>query len=965
LSDPEVTAAVRDEPGKPDPRGAFPSPEGEVICVRGARAHNLKNVDADIPRNRLVVVTGVSGSGKSSLVFDTVYAEGQRRYIESLSAYARQFLGQMDKPEVESIEGLTPTIAIEQRTGSASPRSTVATATEIYDYLRVLYARAGEPHCPKCGRPIARQTAEDIANQTLAMPAGTRVMILAPVVRGRKGESREVFAGLKREGYIRARVDGEMVELERPPELDKKKRHEILALVDRITVRAAVKTRLVDSIETALGLAEGLVTIACEEGPGSGKWLDATCSEKYACVDCGVSIEELEPRSFSFNSPYGACPECAGLGNRMELDPELIVPDQSLTLSGGAVAAWRHHGARFNFYYNKTVRRFARHFRVATDVPFRELPEDVRRILLQGTTDRDEARFGHGFEGVIPNLMRRFLATESEFVKGRIHEYMSPLPCPKCGGARLKPEALAVKLGGRNIHQIAALTVAEALRFFGELQLTGERARIAAAPLKEVRGRLSFLSDVGLDYLTLDRTSATLAGGEAQRIRLASQVGSRLVGVTYVLDEPTIGLHQRDNARLLRTLKALRDLGNTVLVVEHDEEVIRSADWVLDLGPGAGRSGGELVGQGPPAALAGQPRSVTGQFLSGERAIAVPPTRRPALSGRRLVLRGARGNNLQNVTAGFPLGCLTCVTGVSGSGKSTLVSETLYPALARELHGAHAKPHPYRALDGVDRVAAVASVDQSPIGRTPRSNPATYTGVFDHVRRLLAMTPEAKIRGYGPGRFSFNVRGGRCEHCQGEGTRRIEMHFLPDVYVTCEHCAGRRFAAETLEVKYRGLSVADVLELPIAEALEVFRNVPRLRSGLETLVDVGMGYVQLGQSSTTLSGGEAQRVKLATELCRKSTGRTVYVLDEPTTGLHLADISKLLDVLNRLVDLGNTVIVIEHNLDVIKSADWLVDLGPEGGEAGGRMVAEGRPEEVARVAESHTGQYLRKVLGGG
>jgi len=944
---------------------AFPRPEGEVIRVRGARMHNLKNVDVELPRNRLVVVTGVSGSGKSSLAFDTIYAEGQRRYIESLSAYARQFLGQMDKPDVETIDGLTPTIAIEQRTGSSSPRSTVATSTEIYDYLRVLYARAGEPHCPKCGRTIRKQTAGDIADQTLRLPAGTRCMVLAPVARGRKGEFRDVFANLKRDGYIRARIDGEMVELENPPELDKKRRHDIAVLVDRVTVRPAVRTRLVDSIETALRLAEGLVIVSCEEGEGSEKWLDAVCSEKYACAACGVSIEELEPRSFSFNNPYGACPECAGLGNRQELDPDLIVPDQSLTLSGGAVAAWRHHGARFNFYYNKTIKRFARRFGVSTDVPFRDLPEKARRILLHGTTAADEEEYGRPFKGVIPDLMNRYQNTESEFVKGRIHEYMSPLPCPKCNGARLRAEALAVTIGGKNIQAFTAMTVAEALAFVRGITLAGERERIAAVPLKEVRERLTFLSDVGLDYITLDRTSSTLAGGETQRIRLASQVGSRLVGVTYVLDEPTVGLHQRDNARLLRTLQALRDLGNTVLVVEHDEEIIRSADWVVDLGPGAGRGGGEVVGQGRPEQLAAQPRSVTGHFLSGERSIAVPKARRQVLTGRRLVLRGARGNNLRNVTAGFPLGCFTCVTGVSGSGKSTLVTETLHPALARELHGAREKPLAFKALEGVDRVAGVVNVDQSPIGRTPRSNPATYTGVFDHIRGLFAMTPEAKIRGYGPGRFSFNVRGGRCEHCEGDGTRKIEMHFMPDVYVTCEHCKGRRFSAETLEIKYRGLSVADVLETPILDALETFRNVPRLKAGLETLVNVGMGYVQLGQSSTTLSGGEAQRVKLATELSHKNTGRTVYVLDEPTTGLHLADIQKLLDVLNRLVELGNTVIVIEHNLDVIKCADWLIDLGPEGGAGGGRIVAEGRPEDVARAAESHTGRYLRQVLGMG
>jgi excinuclease ABC subunit A len=882
--------------------------------------------------------------------------------MESLSAYARQFLGQMDKPDVEAIEGLTPTIAIEQRSGSASPRSTVATSTEIYDYLRLLYARAGQPHCPKCGKEISRQTAEDIAARALELPAGTRIMVLAPLVRGRKGEHREVFARLKREGYVRARVDGEVLDLEEPPKLAKTRRHRIDAVVDRLTVRPAVRTRLVDSIETALNLSEGLVTVSHPRGEKRRRWVDFTSSEKYACADCGVSFEELEPRSFSFNSPYGACPACAGLGNRQELDPDLIVPDKSLTLSGGAVAAWRRHGARFNIFYNRAIRRFGRHFGVSTKVPYRDLPNDVKRVLLYGTEKRDVDVYGKKWEGVIPNLMRRFENTTSDFVKRRIHEYMSPLPCPDCGGARLKPEALAVTVGEKNIKAVAEMTVAAALEFFTKVSLPGERARIAAAPLKEVRERLSFLSDVGLDYLTLDRTSSTLAGGEAQRIRLASQVGSRLVGVTYVLDEPTIGLHQRDNQRLLATLVKLRDLGNTVLVVEHDEEVIRAADHVVDLGPGAGRGGGELVAEGPAGKLSSFRRSVTGRYFGGVEEIPVPRKRRPMSRTRQLRLRGASGNNLKNLDVKFPLGCFTCVTGVSGSGKSTLVGETLYPALARELHGSRTRPHPYKELSGTDFLSGVVNIDQSPIGRTPRSNPATYTGVFTHIRKLFSMTTEAKIRGYGPGRFSFNVKGGRCEHCEGDGTRVIEMHFLPDVYVQCEHCGGRRYNSETLEVKYKGLSIAEVLELSIGDALNVFKNVPKLKRGLQTMVDVGLGYVHMGQSSTTLSGGEAQRVKLASELGRKNTGRTVYVLDEPTTGLHMADISKLLEVLGRLVDAGNAVVVIEHNLDVVKCADWIIDLGPEGGDAGGNIVAEGRPEDIAKRKRSHTGKYLKRVL---
>jgi excinuclease ABC subunit A len=934
----------------------------DVIRVIGARAHNLKNIDVDIPRGKLVVMTGVSGSGKSSLAFDTIYAEGQRRYMESLSAYARQFLGQMDKPDVESIEGLTPTIAIEQRSGSSSPRSTVATSTEIYDYLRLLYARAGQPHCPSCGRKISKQTAEDIAGAALKLPEGTRIMVLAPVIRGRKGQHREILAGLKREGYVRVRIDGSVRDLEEIPELAKTRRHDICAVVDRLTIRPEVKTRLTDSIETALRASDGLVTISHPQEDAPGKWSDVTSSEKYACAKCDISFQELEPRSFSFNSPYGACPACAGLGNRQELDPELIVPDHSLPLSRGAVAAWRKHGARFNIFYNRAIRRFGRHFSVSTRKPYSELPEDVQRILLFGTVKADVEKFGKKFEGVIPNLLKRYAKTTSDFVKRRIHEYMSPLPCPACHGKRLRPEALGVTVGKKNITEITKLTVAEAGSFFKALKLRGARGKIGAAPLKEVRSRLNFLSDVGLDYLTLDRTSSTLAGGEAQRIRLASQLGSHLVGVTYVLDEPTIGLHQRDNQRLLGTLLKLRDLGNTVLVVEHDEEVIRAADHVIDIGPGAGRHGGEIVGQGHSDQLGSQSRSITGRWLSGIEEIRIPRKRRRTSRTRQLVLRGASGNNLRNINISIPLGCLTCVTGVSGSGKSTLIGETLYPALARELNGARSKPYPYKSISGTRYFTNVINIDQSPIGRTPRSNPATYTGVFTHIRKLFSMTTESKIRGYGPGRFSFNVKGGRCEHCDGDGTRRIEMHFLSDVYVQCEHCFGRRYNAETLQVKYRGFSIADVLAMPIREALSVFKNIPKLKNSLQTLLDVGLGYVQLGQSSTTLSGGEAQRIKISSELGKRSTGRTIYILDEPTTGLHLADISKLLEVLGRLVDAGNTVIVIEHNLDVIKCADWLIDLGPEGGQDGGAIVSSGRPEDIAACQQGHTGNYLRKLL---
>jgi len=935
------------------------------IRVRGAREHNLKNVNLDIPRDKLVVITGVSGSGKSSLAFDTIYAEGQRRYVESLSAYARQFLEQMPKPDVERIEGLTPTIAIEQRSGSANPRSTVATTTEIYDYLRLLYARAGEPHCPKCGLPISSQSAEEIVDRLMALPEGTRVQVLAVLVRGRRGEHRDVIAAAKREGFVRLRIDGAVVDAREVSTLDKKRKHEIEAVVDRLAIGPAVRSRLTDSVETALKLGEGLMIAAREKSPGSNEWEDSLYSELYACPVCDVSFEELEPRIFSFNSPYGACPTCGGLGTRMELDPDLIVPDRSRSLQDGAIEAWRRGGKLMNIFYSRAIESFCRDFRCSPFVPFEELSEETRRILLYGTRPEHAAKYGAEFEGVIPNLERRFQTTDSDFVKSRIHEYMSALPCPSCKGARLRPESLAVLVGGKNIYEVTRLSIEEALGFFERLELPPRESEIARPILKEIRDRLRFLVDVGLAYLTLDRSSGTLAGGEAQRLRLASQVGSRLVGVTYVLDEPTIGLHARDSAKLIATLKALRDLGNTVLVVEHDEEMMREADLIVDLGPGAGKCGGEVVAQGTPEELARCERSLTGAYLSGRLEIKVPARRRPVHPGRVVSVRGARENNLKKLDVDIPLGVFTCVTGVSGSGKSTLVTEILYKGLARILHRSREKPGKHSRILGAGQIESVVAIDQSPIGKTPRSNPATYTGVLDEIRALFAKLPEAQIRGYGPGRFSFNVKGGRCEACEGQGTTLVEMHFLPDVYVRCDVCRGRRYNRETLEIRYRGRNIAEVLDMSVAEALDFFRNVPRLRELLQTLADVGLGYMALGQSSTTLSGGEAQRVKLAAELSRRETGRTLYVLDEPTTGLHFADISKLLDVLNRLVDRGNTVVIIEHNLDVVKTADWIIDLGPEGGDGGGTIVAQGTPEEVARVPGSHTGRFLAGVLNRG
>jgi len=932
-----------------------------VIKIRGAREHNLRGLDLDIPRNQLVVITGVSGSGKSSLALDTIYAEGQRRYVESLSAYARQFLEQMQKPDVELIEGLAPTIAIEQRRGSSNPRSTVATTTEIYDYLRLLYARVGEPHCPSCGRPVVSQSAEEIVNRLLELQEGTRVQVLAVLVRGRKGEHRDVLARVKREGYVRVRIDGETTDARNVSALEKNRKHEIEAVVDRLVMKEGIRSRVTDSVELALGLGEG-VMIASSQAPDETAWRDELYSELYACPRCGISFEELAPRMFSFNSPYGACPACEGLGTKMELDPDLIVPDKNLSLMDGAVEAWRRGGRRMNIYYKRVIRRFGRNFGADTHAPFKKLSKRERRILMYGTSDSDEKFFGSSFEGALPNLERRFKKTDSEFVKRRIHEYMSALPCPDCAGARLRPESLAVRIAGLNIREVTELTVERSRAFFDGLAFEKEKAHIAAQVMKEIRERVSFLDEVGLGYLTLDRTAGSLSGGESQRIKLASQLGSKLAGVCYVLDEPTIGLHQRDNERLLGTLIKLRDLDNSVLVVEHDEEVIRSADHVIDLGPGAGLRGGRIVAQGTPGEVERSEESLTGQFLSGAAAIEVPEKRRTFRKGRCIKLRGAEGNNLKEIAVEFPTGVFICVTGVSGSGKSTLVTETLYRALAKILHRARTKPQPYDKITGTSNIDKVIEIDQSPIGRTPRSNPATYTGVFDDIRKLFAKTSEARLRGYAPGRFSFNVKGGRCESCQGQGQIMIEMHFLPDVYVTCEACKGRRYNRETLEVKYKGKSVADVLDMTCSEAVKFFRNIPAVKQKLTTLCDVGLGYMHLGQSSTTLSGGESQRVKLASELGRTSTGSTMYVLDEPTTGLHFADISRLLDVLDRLVEMGNTVIVIEHNMDVIKTADYIIDLGPEGGDAGGRVVATGTPEEVSGKKGSYTGRYLKRVL---
>jgi excinuclease ABC subunit A len=926
------------------------------IVIRGARQHNLKEVSLSIPRDRLVVITGLSGSGKSSLAFDTIYAEGQRRYVESLSAYARQFLEQLQKPDVDSIEGLPPTISIEQRAGHATPRSTVATSTEIYDHLRLLFARVGRPSCYRCGRPISQQTPEQIVDALFGYPSGTKVVLLAPLVRGKKGSHREIFDRIRKEGFVRVRVDGKMEEVRDLITPDKNKKHEIEAVVDRLVLEPGLsRRRLADSVETALKLGEGLLIAAAD-----GK--DKLFSVSYACPYCGISFGELQPRLFSFNSPYGACPACDGLGTRQEIDEDLVVPDRTKSLKDGAIEPWRKLGRRMTIRYGRRLREFCELFGVKPGVPFEKVDRESQRILIHGTTPEDEKKRGAWFEGVIPSLMHRFEHTESDFIKRRVLAYMSELPCPDCKGRRLRPEALSVRVGEKNIDEVARMTIEQALAFFESLELSKEERTIARLVLKEIRSRLQFLADVGLEYITLDRKSGTLAGGEAQRIRLASQVGSGLVGVCYVLDEPTIGLHERDNRRLLDTLMKLRDLGNTVIVVEHDEDTIRLADHVVDIGPGAGLHGGEVVAQGRVEDLVAEKRSITGRYLGGEEEIPIPPARRELRSGRAIEVRGARENNLKSIDVRFPLGGFVGVTGVSGSGKSTLVQEVLYKGLNRLLHAGRERPGAHDRIAGYMAVDKVVVIDQSPIGRTSRSNPVTYTGVFDEIRRLYAMTKEAKARGYAPGRFSFNLRGGRCELCEGQGTKVIEMHFLPDVYVLCEECKGRRYNRETLEVKYKGKDIAEVLDLPIELALEFFANFPKIHRTLKTLDDVGLGYMAAGQASTTLSGGEAQRVKLAAELGRAASGHTLYILDEPTTGLHFADIKKLLSVLQRLVELGNTVVVIEHNMHVIKTADWLIDLGPEGGERGGRVVAEGTPEEVAGAADSHTGRFLRPYL---
>ena len=937
----------------------------EVLRIQGAREHNLKGFDLELPRDRLVVLTGLSGSGKSSLAFDTIYAEGQRRYVESLSAYARQFLGVMEKPDVDYIEGLSPAIAIEQKAGARNPRSTVGTVTEIYDYMRLLWARVGVAHCHNCGRRVERQSVDQIVDAVLEWPKGRRIQILAPLVRGRKGQYKEVFAEARREGFVRVRVDGEVYDIESVPALAKNRKHEIEVVVDRLTVDPRYRQRLADSVATALDLGGGIVNVHVQSDDGEEERL---FSRDLACVHCGISYEELEPRMFSFNSPYGACPACGGLGTRMEVDPELVLLDPRISILEGVVKPW---GEPRGQLANTVLPSLAAEFGFHLNTPWGELPESVRKILLHGSGDRKitfrytaqkkKGTYVGMWEGILGQLQRRYEETVSDSVRRQVEEFMAELPCHFCGGKRLKPQALAVQVGGRGIGDVVSLPIYAAGDFFERIELSPRDLEIAGQILKEIRERLQFLVAVGLDYLTLERSAGTLAGGESQRIRLATQIGSHLVGVLYVLDEPSIGLHQRDNGRLLETLKRLRDLGNTVLVVEHDEETIRSADWVVDLGPGAGREGGHVVAQGTPADVESAPDSITGAYLRGERSIAVPATRREG-SGESLVVVGAREHNLRDVTVEFPLGRFVCVTGVSGSGKSTLVNDVLYRALAQKLHRARERPGEHDRIEGVERIDKVIAIDQSPIGRTPRSNPATYTGLFTPIRELYAELPESKMRGYDQGRFSFNVPGGRCEACSGDGLIKIEMHFLPDVYVPCEECKGKRYNRETLEIYYKGKTIADVLEMTVEEALDLFRNVPKVRRKLKTLDDVGLGYITLGQSATTLSGGEAQRVKLASELAKVATGATFYILDEPTTGLHFEDVRMLLGVLHRLVDRGNTVVVIEHNLDVIKTADWIIDLGPDGGDRGGRVVAAGTPEDVARAEESHTAGYVREAL---
>jgi excinuclease ABC subunit A len=969
-------------------RAAVPAPSSngapeEWLIVRGAREHNLKNLDVELPRERLVVITGLSGSGKSSLAFDTIYAEGQRRYVESLSAYARQFLGLMEKPDVDAIEGLSPAISIEQKTVSRNPRSTVGTVTEIYDYLRLLWARVGTPHCPNCGEPVIRQSASQIVDQLLGIGEGARVEVLAPLVRGRKGEFRELFEKARKDGFVRVRVDGETYDLSEPPSLNRYENHDIAVVVDRLVVRERDRDRIADSVETALRVGDGVIEVL--EHPKNADPLTHVFSEHYACDNCGTSLPELEPRQFSFNSPYGACEECDGLGTRKEVNPELLTADPSVTILEGVILPW---GDPSGHLRRSVIAGLAEAYEFDPNTPWGELDEDVRNAIIHGSggmkirfpyksgSGKFDGYYEDHWEGVLANVERRYRETQSESVRSQLEEYMSTLPCTACGGSRLKTASRAVTVGGRALGEIVDLSIADATEFFERLPVEGGSSadsagdydgpplpiKIAGPILKEVSERLRFLRDVGLDYLTLGRSAGTLSGGEAQRIRLATQIGSRLVGVLYILDEPSIGLHQRDNARLLGTLEHLRDLGNTVVVVEHDEDTIRMADHIVDLGPGAGRHGGEVVAVGTLDDVIASERSLTGAYLRGDREIELPEERRPVDPERALVVRGARGHNLQRVDVSFPLGTFLCVTGVSGSGKSTLVNETLYHALARHFYRSKVVAAPHDAIDGLEHVDKVIDVDQSPIGRTPRSNPATYTGLFTPIRDLFANLPESQMRGYGPGRFSFNVKGGRCESCSGDGLVKIEMHFLPDVYVPCDVCRGRRYNRETLDVYYKGKNIADVLDLTVEDALEFFDAVPRIRQKLQTLHDVGLGYIHLGQSATTLSGGEAQRVKLATELSKRATGNTLYILDEPTTGLHFEDVRVLLDVLHRLVDMGNTVVVIEHNLQVVKTADWIIDLGPEGGAGGGRIVVEGTPETVAADDASHTGVHLAPLL---
>ncbi|GIH99818.1 excinuclease ABC subunit UvrA [Planobispora takensis] len=941
------------------------------LIVRGAREHNLKDVSLDLPRDSLIVFTGLSGSGKSSLAFDTIFAEGQRRYVESLSAYARQFLGQMDKPDVDFIEGLSPAVSIDQKSTSRNPRSTVGTITEVYDYLRLLWARIGKPHCPQCGRAIARQSPEQIVDRVMELQEGTRFQVLAPVVRGRKGEYTELFGQLQAKGYARARVDGVVIRLDEPPQLKKYEKHDIEVIVDRLSVKESSRSRLTGSVETALQLSGGTITLEFVDLPEDDPNRERFYSEHLYCPYDDLSFEEMEPRSFSFNSPFGACPECTGLGTRMEVDPELVVPDPEATLGDGALAPWA--GGHTSDYFERLIEALGKAMGFNLDTPWERLSRQAQKALLHGSDEQVHVRYSNrygrqrsyytAFEGVISWVQRRHAESESDGMREKYEGFMREIPCPACKGARLKPVSLAVTVDGHSIAEVSAMSIGECAAFLAGLKLSDRDMQIAERVVKEINARMGFLLDVGLDYLTMDRAAGTLAGGEAQRIRLATQIGSGLVGVLYVLDEPSIGLHQRDNQRLLETLIRLRDMGNTLIVVEHDEDTIAAADWVVDIGPGAGEHGGQVVVSGPVPELLACEESMTGAYLSGRKSITIPAERRRRDRKRQLAVKGAREHNLKGVDVEFPLGVFTAVTGVSGSGKSTLVNDILYNALAKELNGARTVPGRHSRVNGMDLVDKVVHVDQSPIGRTPRSNPATYTGVFDKVRDLFAQTTEAKVRGYAKGRFSFNVKGGRCEACSGDGTIKIEMNFLPDVYVPCEVCHGARYNRETLEVHYKGKTISEVLDMPIEEALDFFDAIPSIKRYLKTLNDVGLGYVRLGQPATTLSGGEAQRVKLASELQRRSTGRTVYVLDEPTTGLHFEDIRRLLGVLGKLVDGGNTVIVIEHNLDVIKTADWIIDMGPEGGSKGGTVVATGTPEEVALVEASHTGRFLRKILG--